>query len=145
MSFDPLTASGANYTATAVWEMSSDAAKSGTRDPALAGHMHGATWRAPLAPTDVAGPRQLPIPVLELAAVVINFIIFGPRIPDGVTLKVMSDSLTSVDVLADAAAHAPLMQWLHRRLLDHAEFRDFYPKLVQYLGCVEPQRASRRA
>ena len=48
---------------------------------------------------------------------------FGPQIPDNITLRVMSDSLTSVDVLADAAAHNELMQWLHQQLLELPDFR----------------------
>ena len=42
-----------------------------------------------------------------------NFIVFGPRIPTGVRIVVMADSLTTADVLADGTVHAPLMPWLH--------------------------------
>ena len=110
-----------------LWEMSSDAAKDGTDRPAIAGYMHGASWAIPLRPCDVVGPLQISIPVLEFLAIVINFLVFGYRIPTGVRIVVMSDSLTSVDVLADGTAHAPLMQWLHTRLLADAHFRRLAP------------------
>ena len=110
-----------------LWEMSSDAAKDGTDRPALAGYMHGASWAILLRPEDVVEPLQIAIPVLELAAIVINFYIFGPRIPTGVRIVVMSDSLTSVDVLADGTARAPLMQWLHTRLLADEHFQRLMP------------------
>ena len=110
-----------------LWEMSSDAAKDGTDRPAIAGYMHGASWTIPLRPCDVVGPLQISIPVLEFLAIVINFLVFGNRIPTGVRIVVMSDSLTSVDVLADGTAHAPLMQWLHTRLLADDHFRRLAP------------------
>ena len=90
-------------------EMSSDAAKDGTDRPAIAGYMHGASWAIPLRPCDVVGPLQISIPVLEFLAIITNFFEFGPHIPTGVRIVVMSDSLTSVDALADGTAHAPLM------------------------------------
>ena len=68
--------------------------------------------------------------MLEFLAIVINFIVFGPRIPTGVRIVVMSDSLTSVDVLADGTAHAPLIQWLHTRLLADDHFRRLAPLAV---------------
>ena len=114
-------------TSATLWEMSSDAAKDGTDHPAIAGYMHGASWAIPLRPCDVVGPLQISIPVLEFLAIVINFLVFGNRIPTGVRIVVMSDSLTSVDVLADGTAHAPLMQWLHTRLLADDHFRRLAP------------------
>ena len=107
---------------TTLWEMSSDAAKDGTAEPGLAGYMHGASWYLPLLPSDVRGASELPIAALELAAVVVNFMVFGPRIPCGVRVVVMSDSLTLVDGVADGTAHAPLMQFLHKQLLALPDF-----------------------
>ena len=59
--------------------------------------------------------------MLEFLAIIINFFVFSPHIPTGVRIVVMTNSLTSVDTLADGTAHAPLIQWLHMRLLtdDH--------------------------
>ena len=105
-----------------LWEMSSDAAKDGTDRPAVAGYMHGASWAISLRPCGVVGSLQLSIPVLEFLAIVINFLVFSPRIPTGVRIVVMTDSLTSVGVLADGTAHAPLIQWLHTRLLADKHF-----------------------
>ena len=110
-----------------LWKMSSDAAKDGTNCPAIAGYMHGASWAIALRPCDVAGPLQISIPVLEFLAIAINFIVFGPRIPTGVRIVVMTDSPTSVDVLADGTTHAPLMQWLHTRLLADDHFKRLAP------------------
>ena len=103
--------------------MSSDAAKAGAITPAVAGHMHGVTWSLALPPDDVVGPRQISIPVLEFLAIVGNFKTFGPRIPSGIVVRVMSDSITSVDVCASASAHTPQMQLLHRALLDDPHFQ----------------------
>ena len=105
-----------------LWEMSSDAAKDGTAEPGLAGYMHGASLCLPLLPSDVCGVLELPIAVLEPAAVVINFMVFGPRTPCGIRVVVMSDSLTLADGIADGTAHAPLMQFLHTRLLALPDF-----------------------
>ena len=84
--------------------------------------MHGASWAIPLRPCDVVAPLQISIPVLEFLAIVINFLVFGKRIPTGVRIVVMTDSLTSVDALASGTARAPLMQWLHTRLLADDDF-----------------------
>ena len=111
----------------ALCEMSSDAAKDGTDRPAIAVYSHGASWAIALRPCGVVGPLQLSIPVLEFLAIFINFFMFGPRIPTGVRIVVMTDSLTSVDVLADGTAHAPLMQWLHTRLLVDDHFKRLAP------------------
>ena len=119
-----------DYTASTAWEMSSDAAKAGAIVPAVAGHMHGVTWSLPLSPDDVSGPRQISIPVLEFLAIVGNFKTFGPLIPTGVTLRVTSDSITSVDVCAAASAHTPQMQHLHRALLDDLHFQRLSPNAL---------------
>ena len=107
----------------ALCEISSDAAKDGTDGPAIAGYMHGASWAIPLRPFDVVGPLQISIPVLEFLAISINFFVFDPHIPTGVHIVVTTDSLTFVDTLADGTAHAPLMQWLHTRLLADVHFK----------------------
>ena len=104
-------------------EMSSDAAKGGAPRPGLGGHLHGHTWHIPLEPEDVSGPLEISIPVLELAAIVINFIICGPLLPDGVDIIVFSDSATSCDALADHTARAPLMQFLLLQLIQNVHFR----------------------
>ena len=64
-------------------EISSDAAKSGTATPGLAGHCHGATWAIRLRDDDVRGQYQISIPVLEMAAVVVNVMVFAPALPTG--------------------------------------------------------------
>ena len=94
----------------AAYVMSSDAAKDGTSQPGLAGHMHGSTWCIPLDAADVVGPLQISIPVLELAAIVVNVMTLGPCIPDDAPVIILTDSLTSADALADESARAPLMQ-----------------------------------
>ena len=45
----------------------------------------------------------------------------------GVRIVVMTDSLTSIDALASGTAHAPLMQWLHTRLLADENFMRLAP------------------
>ena len=112
----------------AVYELSSDAAKDGTPTPGIAGHMHCFSWCVPLPPADVAGPLQIPIPVLELAAIVGNFFVFGELIPDGVDVVILSDSLTSVDALANESARAPLMQFLHLALTRHPQYTRLAPR-----------------
>ena len=92
-----------------LWQMSSDAAKDGTDRPAIAGYMHGASWAIPLRSCDVVGSLQISIPVLGFLAITINFFVFSLRIPTGVRIVVMTDSLASVDVLADGTARAPLI------------------------------------
>ena len=79
-----------------LWEMSYNAAKDGTDRPAIAGYMHGASWAIPLRSCDVVGPLQISTPMLEFLAIVINyyFFVFGPHIPTGVHIVVMTDSLT---------------------------------------------------
>ena len=52
---------------------------------------------------------------------------FGLRTPTGRRIVVMTDSLTSVDVLADGTAHAPLMQRLRTRLLGDEHFKRLAP------------------
>ena len=111
----------------AAYVMSSDAAKDGTSRPGLAGHMHGSTWRIPLDAADVVGPLQISIPVLELAAIVVNVMVHGPHIPDGAPVIIMTDSLTSADALADESARVPLMQFLHATLLALPEFARIAP------------------
>ena len=85
---------------------------------------------ATVSPDDVSGPRQISIPVLEFLAIVGNFKTFGPLIPTGVTLRVTSDSITSVDVCAAASAHTPQMQHLHRALLDDLHFQRLSPNAL---------------
>ena len=91
--------------------------------PAIAGYMYGALWAVPLWFCDVFTSLQIAIPVHEFLAIIINFIVIGPRIPTGVHIAVMADSLKSADVLADGTAHAPLMHWLHTRLLGDEQFK----------------------
>ena len=81
--------------AAAVYEMSSDAAKDGTTTPGIVGYMHGYAWCVPLMPADVVGPLRIPIPVLELAAIVGNFYVLAERIPDAVDVVILSDSTRS--------------------------------------------------
>ena len=66
--------------APAAIEISSDAAKSGTATPGLAGHCHGATWVVRLRDDDVRGRFQISIPVLEMAAILINVWVFTPSL-----------------------------------------------------------------
>ena len=77
--------------------------------------MHGYAWCVPLLPAGVVGPLQIPIPVLELAAIVGNFYVLAERIPDAVDVIILSDSITSVDALVNESARAPLMQF-HSKL-----------------------------
>ena len=89
----------------------------------LSGHMHGHTWYIPLEPGDVCGALEISIPVLELAAIAINFIVFGPSLPNDVDIIVFSDSATSCDALADHTARSPLMQLLLLQLVQNVHYR----------------------
>ena len=51
----------------------------------------------------------------------------GTSVPTGVRIVVMADSLTSVDVLADGTAHAPLMPWLRTWLFGDGHFKRLAP------------------
>ena len=66
----------------------------------------------------------------EFLAIVGNFKTFGPRIPTGIAIRVMSDSITSVDVCAAASARTPQMQLLHRALLDDPHFKRLSPNAL---------------
>ena len=123
--------------AAAVYEMSSDAAKDGTTTPGIAGYMHGYAWCVPLLPADVVGPLQIPIPVLELAAIVGNFYVLAERIPDAVDVVILSDSITSVDALVNESARAPLMQFLHLALTRHPQFARIGPRTFAEHGFGE--------
>ena len=123
--------------AAAVYEMSSDAAKDGTTTPGIAGYMHGYAWCVPLLPADVVGPLQIPIPVLELAAIVGNFYVLAERIPDAVDVVILSDSITSVDALVNESARAPLMQFLHLALTRHPQYARIGPRTFAEHGFGE--------
>ena len=123
--------------AAAVYEMSSDAAKDGTTTPGIAGYMHGFAWCVPLLPADVVGPLQIPIPVLELAAIVGNFYVLAERIPDAVDVVILSDSITSVDALVNESARAPLMQFLHLALTRHPQYARLGPRTFAEHGFGE--------
>ena len=114
--------------AAAVYEMSSNAAKDGTTTPGIAGYMHGYAWCVPLLQVDAVGPLQIPIPVLDLAAIVGNFYVLAERIPDAVDVVILSDSITSVDALVNKSARAPLMQLLHLALTRHPQYARIGPR-----------------
>lgn len=102
--------------------MSSDAAKSGTPTPGIGGYMHGVAWYLPLRPSDVDGPFEIPINVLEFIGVFGNFASFGADVPPCASLLALTDSLTTALVVSRHSARAPLMQLVHLRLLDLPEY-----------------------
>ena len=82
-----------------IFHMMTDAAKAGAAVPGLGGFLHGLWWAVALEPRDVVGDLQIPIPVLEFAAIAIGVIVFAPIV--GVAaMAIYSDSLTSTDVIA---------------------------------------------
>ena len=102
---------------TMVTEMSSDAAKAGTANPGLGGHLHGYTWRCALLAEDIEGVFEIAIAVLEFAALVINLMTFARRIALGRrVIIVVTDSSTTADALVDARARADLMQFCYEEL-----------------------------
>ena len=113
---------------TMVTEMSSDAAKAGTANPGLGGHLHGYTWRCALLAEDIEGVFEIAIAVLEFAALVINLMTFARRIALGRrVIIVVTDSSTTADALVDARARADLMQFCYEELNN-------YPPLAMLKG-----------
>ena len=102
--------------------MSSDAAKTGTPTPGIGGYMHGTAWHLPLEPSDVVGPYEIPINVLEFIGVFGNFSAFAPDVPECSSVLALTDSLTSALVVSRHSARAPLMQLVHMRLLSLPQF-----------------------
>ena len=64
--------------------------------------MEGLWWALPLEPEDAEGELQIPIPVLEFAAIAINIIILAPIVGQA-ACAILSYSLTSADVVANRA------------------------------------------
>ena len=64
--------------------------------------MEGLWWALPLEPEDVEGELQIPIPVLEFAAIAINIIILAPIVGQA-ACAILSYSPTSADVVANRA------------------------------------------
>jgi hypothetical protein len=104
----------------------SDAAKADAPIPSLAGWFHGYWWSVSLAE---AGLDFLHIPELELAAVGVNIITAYPLVGSAAA-ALYSDSLTSMDVIAAAAARAPCMQTIHALILELPEYVAMAPQLV---------------
>lgn len=101
----------------------SDAALDGAAIPALGGFFHGAWWAMPLEPGDLAGKYRIPIPPLELAAAGINVMIAEPSIGPAAAATMYCDSSTSVSVLENDSARAPLMQFIHEAVRNFPEFQ----------------------
>ena len=64
--------------------------------------MEGLWWALPLEPEDVEGELQIPIPVLEFAAIAINVTILAPIVGQA-ACATLSYSLTSADVVTNRA------------------------------------------
>lgn len=68
------------------------------------------------------------ITALEFIAVGLNIILWGPLL-HGHQVALYSDASTSVQVLISKAAHAPVMQAIHTRILALPEFQALSPSL----------------
>ena len=110
--------------ASAFFEIASDAAKDGTSKPGLGGHCYGKVWCLPLTKADVVGPLSLPIPVLEFAALAVNFDTFAPTLPAEAPILMVTDSLTSSDALAEESARSELMQFVYLWLVGLDTFQE---------------------
>jgi len=89
----------------------SDAAGEG-RAPGLGGYAHGSFWYIPLT----CRHRNMPMVALEFVALVVNVMIFGPRLV-GARVRLFSDSLATVQVL-NRKARSAITMFIHKRFLD---------------------------
>ena len=94
----------------------SDAALEGARVPGLGGYLHGYFWSIALKGNEL----RLPISVLEFVAIGINIMVFAAKTA-GAHAFVCSDSLNSIQILNRFSADSPLMQYVHRRILNLRE------------------------
>jgi hypothetical protein len=100
--------------------ISSDAAKTGTRTPAIAGYMHGSYWhyRYP------AAWLCLPIAVLEFLALAVSIIIFSPLLDQVPKIILETDSLTTSLVLSAHSARSELLVEAQALLLATPQYTD---------------------
>ena len=110
--------------------ISTDAASAGTTRPGIGGYCHGRRFRFPLDSSDVGGPFEIPVPVLEFIGIAFGICAFVPFV--GVVAACItfgSDSITSVDAVLNMSAHAELMQVVHDGLLRTSEYSSVRHKL----------------
>ena len=110
--------------------ISTDAASAGTTRPGIGGYCHGRRFRFPLDSSDVGGPFEIPVPVLEFIGIAFGICAFVPFV-GGVAACITfgSDSITSVDAVLNMSAHAALMQVVHDGLLRTSEYASVRHKL----------------
>ena len=110
--------------------ISTDAASAGTTRPGIGGYCHGHRFRFPLDSSDVGGPFEISVPVLEFVGITFGICAFVP-IVGGVAACVTlgSDLITSVDAVLNMSAHAALMQAVHDGLLRTSEYASVRHKL----------------
>jgi hypothetical protein len=84
--------------------ISSDASKSGTLTPGIAGYMHGQYWQLLYPPAWLL----LPIAVLEFLALALSIIIFAPLLSHVPNIVLQTDSLSAAFVLSDVSARSVL-------------------------------------
>jgi len=114
----------------AVFHVYTDAAKSGTGSPAIAGYVAGLYWALPLSSEAL---QMFDIPVLEMVGVVIAVYIIAERYP-GISISIWSDSETSVTVMHNKA-NAACMKWLHQELLQ-SKFYSICSSAGLYVGHI---------
>ena len=101
-----------------VFILRSDAAKEGVGQPGLGGALGGHIWRYALSEEEL----QLPIAVLEFAAFFGEVEVHGPFVPANALVLAEVDALSTADALTTDSAGSPLMQLIHRRLLEMPAF-----------------------
>ena len=100
---------------TAIFVMSSDAAKAGTANPGISGYMHGRSWRVALRLDGAIGPFQTFVNALEFVGVYGNATTFSDD-TEGYTTQQLTDSLTSANITVEESAKALAMELVHSRL-----------------------------
>ena len=114
----------------AVFYAYSDAAKEGAAVPSIGGFLHGAWWTYPLEAADL----ELPIAVLELVGVVVNFVMFAGAVPRPAVLALVTDSLTSADAMRGETARSRAMQAVHHWLVQSPLFADLDGRVLVVHG-----------
>jgi hypothetical protein len=104
----------------------SDACKADAEYPGIGGCNHGLWWYISLKE---AGIAHLPIPQLELIAVVVNIILMAPYVGTA-RAACYSDSLTSTLALQGDRASAETMQIIHSAMLATPLITRILPQLV---------------
>ncbi|MGA1354324.1 MAG: hypothetical protein ACO32I_06075, partial [Candidatus Limnocylindrus sp.] len=120
----------AHFEAPVTYFLRSDASKTGTTLPGLGGCLGGAYWRYPEAGALTPDELELPIAVLEFVAAAGTLAAFAHQLPHSALVLLEVDAMASAQALTEDAAKSPLMQHVHRRLLDQAAYQSCASRLI---------------